>query len=104
MPETITFIIGFVLGGAIVYLIFRTQKKASISIYTEKQQNEKHKRKEKILTMIREKGKVTNNDIERVLSVSDASASNYLQELEREGKIEQVGERGRFVSYKLIQK
>jgi len=38
------------------------------------------------------------------VGVSDASATNYLSELESEGKIEQVGERGRFVSYRLNKK
>ncbi len=38
---------------------------------------------------------------ETALGVSDATATNYLQELEREGRIEQIGERGRFVTYRL---
>lgn len=101
MSEIVIFITGFICGGAIVFVILRTQKKASIAVYSQKQQSEKQSRKGKILQIIREKGSVTNNDIETILGVSDASATNYLSELEREGKIEQIGERGRFVSYKL---
>jgi predicted HTH transcriptional regulator len=95
------FILGALLGGLVVYFLVHRKKSIGIATYVAKQKNEKEARKEKILEMIREKGNVTNNDIETVLGVSDASATNYLQELEREDKIEQVGERGRFVSYRL---
>jgi Fic family protein len=43
--------------------------------------------------------RVTNDDVERALGVSDATATNYLQELEDDGKIKQIGRRGRFVYY-----
>lgn len=79
----------------------RRRTVSGIASHVQNQQSEKQQRKEKILAMIREKDSTTNNDVEKLLSVSDASATNYLQELEREGKIEQLGERGRFVSYSL---
>ncbi|MCH7878599.1 MAG: type IV toxin-antitoxin system AbiEi family antitoxin domain-containing protein, partial [candidate division Zixibacteria bacterium] len=44
---------------------------------------------------------IGNDDVERMLGVSDATATNYLQELEDEGKIEQIGERGRYVVYRM---
>jgi len=37
------------------------------------------------------KGKVTNNDVEDLLHISDATASNYLSDLEDEGKLTQQG-------------
>lgn len=99
--EVTLFFLGFVLGAAAVYFAMRSRVVSGIASHVQNQQSEKQGRKEKILAMIREKGSTTNNDVEKLLSVSDASATNYLQELEREGKIEQVGERGRFVSYRL---
>ena len=51
--------------------------------------------------MIQERNRVTNNDVERTLEVSDATATNYLDELEKEGKITQQGETGRGVFYTL---
>ena len=101
MVILIIFILGFVLGAAAVYFLMPQRKVVGIASHAQNQQSEKQGRKEKVLAMIREKGSVTNNDIETALGVSDASATNYLQELEREGKIEQIGERGRFVSYQL---
>lgn len=104
MSEIVALFLGVIIGGAIVYFLKRHSKLSSLSAYTEDQQSKKQFRKEKILEIIREKGSVTNNDIETALGVSDASATNYLQELEREGLIEQIGERGRFVSYKVKKK
>lgn len=103
MNAFIIFLLGVIVGGAAVSLFLRNKKcdASGIASHVQKQQNEKQSRKEKILQIIREKGNVTNNDIETALGVADASATNYLSDLEREGKIEQIGERGRFVSYKL---
>ena len=101
MNTAIIFILGFVLGAVVVYFGMRRRTVSGIASYVQDQQSEKQGRKEKILAMIREKGSTTNNDVETALGVSDASASNYLQELEREGKIEQIGERGRFVAYRI---
>lgn len=99
--EAVLFLLGFVLGAAVVYFMINKRANDDIASYVQNQQSEKQKRKDRILVMIREKGNVSNNDVETAFSVSDASATNYLQELEREGQIEQVGGRGRFVSYQI---
>ena len=44
---------------------------------------------------------VTNNAVEQLLGVSDATATRYLDALEKEGAIEQVGIEGRGVHYKI---
>lgn len=44
---------------------------------------------------------VNNDEIQKLLGVSDATATNYLSELEKENKIQQIGEEGRGVYYKL---
>ena len=59
------------------------------------------KYKDKIIEMLNERGEITNNNVENMLGVSDASATNYLDGLEKEGKIVQVGTIGRSVKYKL---
>lgn len=101
MSTVIIFSLGILIGAIVVYFLIRNRKPSGIASHTQKQQDEKQVRKEKILEIIREKGSVTNNDIETALGVSDASATNYLQELEREGKIEQIGDKGRYVSYQI---
>lgn len=61
---------------------------------------EKRQRKEKIMELFARRAEIKNDDVQTLLGVSDASATNYLSELEREGKIDQVGTVGRFVSYR----
>ena len=48
------------------------------------------------------RGKITNDEVQKLLGVSDATATRYLDELEKQGKVKQVGEKGRFVYYELI--
>ncbi|MDP2705667.1 MAG: winged helix-turn-helix transcriptional regulator [bacterium] len=65
------------------------------------EQAERHKTNiAKVLNMAQISDKITNNDIERTLGVSDSTATRYLQELEEQGKIEQVGTEGRAVFYR----
>ena len=42
---------------------------------------------------------ITNNDVEAMLGISDATATRYFDELEKEGKVRQVGKTGRHVHY-----
>lgn len=62
----------------------------------------KEKRKREILRLLQKKKKISNDDVEKTLGVSDASATNYLEELERAGKIRQVGKTGRYVYYEKV--
>lgn len=98
----------FVVGLVIGYLLGRkggafsrtTSEKQGIGGYVTGQQNEKEGRKEKIMGLFAGQEAIRNDDVEKLLGVSDASATNYLNELEKEGKIEQMGAAGRFVSYR----
>lgn len=93
---------GLVIGILVTYLVMRKQKiTGGIAAYTEQRSTEKQKRKERIVAVLKEKDTITNNDVEKLLNISDATATNYLQELEREGLIEQIGTQGRFVHYKI---
>lgn len=100
----LSFIIGVLFGCGLMYLIVRHSKQKSpakgIADYMEEQQEEKQHGKEKILKYLEQNEDIANNDVEKLLGISDATASRYLSELEDEGKIEQVGGRGRFVSYR----
>ncbi|MCR4311054.1 MAG: DeoR family transcriptional regulator [Candidatus Taylorbacteria bacterium] len=57
--------------------------------------------KAKIVDLLNTKGEIQNNDVETLLGISDATATRYLNELEQEGKVEQIGGTGRGVSYRL---
>ncbi len=91
----ISFIAGIALGLLFVYKKSGTHGK-------NRQQREKEMRKAKIMDLFATRFEVRNNDIERMFRVSDATATNYLSELEKEGKIRQVGKTGRSVSYEKL--
>jgi len=59
--------------------------------FLESLKGRKTKRLEKILQLVREKGEITNEDVERLLHVSDKTATRYLNELVREGKLKRLG-------------
>ena len=61
---------------------------------------QKQDNKQKILDLLQGKGELSNSDIRAVLAVSRRSAVKYTTELEKEGKIEQVGDIGRGVVYR----
>lgn len=64
-----------------------------------KQVEQKSENKQKILTFVQEHGKVQNNDVEKLVGVSNATAERYLDELEKEGKLTQHGTIGPGVFY-----
>jgi len=66
-----------------------------------KQAKKKAGNKNNILAFMRENGKVANNDIEKLLGVSDATATRYMDELEKEQKVRQIGKTGNAVYYVL---
>jgi ribosomal protein S25 len=65
-------------------------------------QGRKRVKLEKILTEITKKGFVTNDHVEKLLHVSDATATRYLTQLEKEEKIQQVGKTGKSVKYQKL--
>ena len=73
---------------------------SSLEEVNEKARREKEQGKEKILQMFEEKEAIRNDDVEALLDVSHATAFRYLEELEQEEKIEQIGATGRSVHYK----
>ena len=62
-------------------------------------QGRKRKKLEKVLALIDTKKNIGNDDVEKLLHVSDATATRYLTQLEKEGKIIQVGKTGKSVRY-----
>ncbi|MEZ4156877.1 MAG: hypothetical protein R3B52_02830 [Candidatus Paceibacterota bacterium] len=56
----------------------------------------------RVLDFASRKDFITNNHIEMLLGVSDATATRYLDELEKRGKLKQVGSEGRGVKYEFL--
>jgi hypothetical protein len=59
----------------------------------------KQKKLLKIMPLFVKKNSITNDDVEKLLHVSDATATRYLSELEKQGKITQTGKTGHAVTY-----
>ena len=114
-----TQIILIILGTVIIALLLTRKTRESvvgICAAALDQTVRKNANKEKVLEFIREKSKgspstpfdktqdrslgVNNEEIRERLGVSRRSAVRYLDALEREGKVEQVGDSGRGVTYR----
>jgi hypothetical protein len=65
-------------------------------------QDRKRKKRDKIMQLLTTKNKITNDEVEKLLHVSDATATRYLSALEKENKIKQVGKTGHGVVYSKI--
>jgi hypothetical protein len=62
----------------------------------------KRKKLDKVMSLFLQQSKITNDEVEKFLHVSDATATRYLSILEKEGKIKQSGKTGKGVSYSRI--
>ena len=94
-------IIGLLIGLALGRLLWH--KQSNLSAANAALQARKEAEKAKVLQLFSStKSEITNNDVEKSLGVSNATATNYLTELEAEGKLVQLGgEDGRAVRYRL---
>lgn len=86
----------------------RTLKKSepadNLQVVNDQATKEKAENKQKILEFFATSlnHEATNNEIEELLGISDATATRYLDELEKEGLIKQVGKTGNAVYYEKI--
>ncbi len=62
----------------------------------------KRKKLDRIMSLFLQQSKITNDEVEKFLHISDATATRYLSQLEKEGKIKQNGKTGHMVSYSRI--
>ena len=99
---------GFLLGVVFAKWRFESQMRRQVTgervrgTVNPEQVRLKQEHLEKVLEMAREKGEIANDDVEKALGVSDSTAQRYLQELEATGKLQQIGERGKYVIYKAV--
>jgi len=110
MSNLIFLIIGF--GAGCYYMWWKSKRSklkksesekesSGIDKINESRQNAKTAAKDKIMGLFDNKSEITNDDVQKLLNVSDATATNYLDELEQEGIITQIGKEGRGVKYTL---
>jgi len=65
----------------------------------EKLQFRKRKKLDRILVEITRKGKITNDEVEKLLHISDKTAERYLLQLVKESKIKTNGKKGKAILY-----
>ncbi len=105
----LNFILGLIIGGVIVKLLDSRLRgndrreggngKMAKESLIQRQGREKRQNKEAILGLLETQSRLTNNHIEQLLGISDATATRYLEELEQEGRVRQVGKTGKAVYY-----
>ena len=62
----------------------------------------KKKKLDKVMTLFLKQSKITNDEVEKFMHVSAATATRYLSQLEKENKIKQTGKTGKSVFYSKI--
>lgn len=75
----------FIKGGVITDLLQKAKEKIQLR---------KRAKLEKIMAFAQSKGKVTNNDAQKLLRCSDATATRYLFELVKQGRLKMISRRG----------
>jgi len=112
MAPILMFTIIFLAVAVVAFVVFARQeaKKHGTSAKEEfvgicksavETASQKESRKQKTLVLFKEGKELSNAEIRQVLSVSSRTAVRYLDELEAEGKVEQVGKVGHVVTYRL---
>lgn len=98
----IFFVLGFFVGKkSRKTFAFRTSEELK-KMHQESRQalsRRTERRKARILSLAKKQGRITNNEVEDMFCISDRTANRYLNELEKEGKINQIGRSGRGVHY-----
>lgn len=78
------------------------QRQENLKLANENRQEKKREKVDKILEMFSGQKEISNDEVEKILHVSDATATRYLEILEQEGKIKQVGKTGKGVKYEKV--
>ena len=103
MTQILIFVIGAGIGGMVFSLVFEFEKREKKLGLIARQKQEKERDKEAILGLMESGNQpLTNNHIEQMLGIPDSTATRYLDELEKEGKVRQVGKTGQSVYYSKI--
>ena len=89
-------IIGIVVGFVVAWFIFRP-KSGDVLI----KEDIVAKRQQSAVDYLKQNGEITNDEYQELTGVSDAQATRDLDELEKQGIVEQIGDTGRYVKYRL---
>ncbi len=120
MTNILIFIVGLVIGFVVAWVwvsretnevkreIGRVEREVQkeremwygFSEYNEKMAGVKAGRKQKIMDELKKNGRIHTGEAADLLDISRATAFRYLEELEKEGLVAQVGKTGKNVEYR----
>lgn len=90
------FLLGFIIARSLRGRTFGDFSRSEVLAFGKEgrrvQKERAERRKERILALAKEKGKIVNDDAEDLFCISDSTANRYLRELVSEGKLEKHGE------------
>lgn len=86
--------------AALAWFVYLNWSEGKNKTYVPELHARKQENLERVMILAQEQEWVTNDDVERMLNISDATAERYLNELEKAGKLIQEGE-GRATRYRL---
>ena len=92
--QLIFILIGLVIGSWVVWLLMRNRNQLVNPSFDEAEKN-----RGKIREYLQSQNRISNDDVEKLLGVSDSTATRYLDDLEKEGLLRQVGRSGPSVYY-----
>lgn len=110
MSDLIYLILLFLIGIGLVLVFSRSAREKTVGICAVVlgQSTKKRENKEKILAILQKRarsnpsgqGELSNADVREALGVSPRTVVSYMDELEKEGKVEQAGNIGQNVRYR----
>jgi Fic family protein len=102
MEITVSLFIGLVLGGFIGYFIGKRNNAVSSEAFISDAEKIKSENMTKLKDYLSNQtdNQINNEDVRELLKVSDTTACRYLDDLEKEGLIKQIGTDGPKVYYK----
>jgi Fic family protein len=100
---TIIFIIVILLGIALGYLTTRHDVRDRLfnNLVNDERHLEKERRKRMIIKHLKDRKKITNDEVQKLLGVAHGTATRYFDELQNTGVIIERGE-GSGVYYELV--
>jgi len=97
----IVLVIGIIIGGVVGFFIGKRNKSETFINDAEKLKSENITKLKEYLNSQTD-NEINNEDIRKLLNVSDTTACRYLDDLEKEGLIKQIGSDGPKVYYKKV--
>lgn len=100
MNYIIGFLAGAVVGMIVSAFMFRSKCKCPQNERNTPAQNKRDENIEKLKSIIASTDKeITNDMIQSAVGVSDATATRYLDELEKQGIVKQIDKTGKYTHY-----